>query len=257
MGHWYTKDGRPCHKVPKKTGEGERDTTVADARKMGLVPSVTGIIDLIDKPGLVKWSAELMLDAVGYTLNQALFDPKSIKTEGDADAVIWGRWGELRIEARDRGSVVHAMIEDALRGQEPDPKADYAESVTAAVSNILKHTGSLDGEIEQTHASVFGFGGTVDYHDPKRKWIVDHKSKAFTKDDRYPPRLWDSHYMQLAAYRKLVGGDENTRCAINYVSTSEPGLTLWLEASEEYGWKLFLALFEVWKITKNYDPSEA
>lgn len=53
--HWYSLDGKPVHKLPTKDGDGERPTTIRDARKLNLLPSVTGIIGILDKPQLTKW----------------------------------------------------------------------------------------------------------------------------------------------------------------------------------------------------------
>jgi hypothetical protein len=53
--HWYSLNGRPCHTVPNKDGDGERNTTLREARKLGLLPSVTSIIGILDKPQLTKW----------------------------------------------------------------------------------------------------------------------------------------------------------------------------------------------------------
>ena len=43
-GHWYSKEGKPVHTQIKKDG-GERNTTLADAKKLGLYPSVTTIMN--------------------------------------------------------------------------------------------------------------------------------------------------------------------------------------------------------------------
>ena len=54
-GHWYYPDGRSLHTVPKKDGTGERNTTKADARKLGLFPSVTAITKIVANPSLDRW----------------------------------------------------------------------------------------------------------------------------------------------------------------------------------------------------------
>ena len=52
--HWYRRDGEPLHSVLSASGE-PRPTTVRDARKLGLLPSVTNILGVINKPELVEW----------------------------------------------------------------------------------------------------------------------------------------------------------------------------------------------------------
>ena len=48
-GHWYTKDGEPMYTIVGANGV-ERNTTLRDARSLGLVPSVTTVIGLVAKP---------------------------------------------------------------------------------------------------------------------------------------------------------------------------------------------------------------
>lgn len=52
--HWYKRDGEPLHSVLSGRGE-PRPTTLRDARKLGLLPSVTNILGVINKPELVEW----------------------------------------------------------------------------------------------------------------------------------------------------------------------------------------------------------
>src|SRR5262252_4924511 len=52
--HWYRRDGEPLHSVLSSKGE-LRPTTLRDARKLGLLPSVTNVLGVIHKPELVEW----------------------------------------------------------------------------------------------------------------------------------------------------------------------------------------------------------
>jgi hypothetical protein len=62
--HWYTRDGEPAYEVPAAKG-GMRPTTLRDARKLNLVPSVTTIIRCAAAPGLELWKAnQLMMAAL-------------------------------------------------------------------------------------------------------------------------------------------------------------------------------------------------
>jgi hypothetical protein len=45
--HWYRRDGEPLHSVPSAKGE-PRPTTLRDARKLGLLPSVTNVLGVIN-----------------------------------------------------------------------------------------------------------------------------------------------------------------------------------------------------------------
>ena len=52
--HWYTRDGVPRYTVVGANGK-ERNTTLRDARKEGLIPSVTTVLNVAAKPALNQW----------------------------------------------------------------------------------------------------------------------------------------------------------------------------------------------------------
>ena len=54
-GHWYQADGTPAYEIVGANGK-MRPTTLRDARKLNLYPSVTTIIRLMDAPGLDRKS---------------------------------------------------------------------------------------------------------------------------------------------------------------------------------------------------------
>ena len=60
--HWYDKNGQPAYTVEAKDGT-QRPTTLRDARKLGLVPSVTTILKVAAKPGLQAWMDKQLLMA--------------------------------------------------------------------------------------------------------------------------------------------------------------------------------------------------
>lgn len=52
--HWYTREGSPCYEQVTQKG-GLRATDLRDARKQGLVPSVTTVLGVVAKPQLEVW----------------------------------------------------------------------------------------------------------------------------------------------------------------------------------------------------------
>ena len=58
--HWYTQDGEPMYTIVGANGV-ERNTTLRDAKSLGLVPSVTTIIGMIAKPFLENWKIDQAL----------------------------------------------------------------------------------------------------------------------------------------------------------------------------------------------------
>ena len=53
-GHWYTQEGEPMYTIIGANGR-ERNTTLRDAKTLGLVPSVTTIIGMIAKLGSIPF----------------------------------------------------------------------------------------------------------------------------------------------------------------------------------------------------------
>src|SRR5574337_844081 len=63
-GHWYASDGSAAYTIKARDGS-DRPTTLRDARKLMLWPSVTTIIAAGARPALERWKAEqLMLAAL-------------------------------------------------------------------------------------------------------------------------------------------------------------------------------------------------
>ena len=77
-GHWYGRNGEPAYTIVGANGKA-RPTTLRDARKLNLVPSVTTIIKVASQPGLDRWKQEQVLLA-------ALTLPK-VNDESDDDYI--------------------------------------------------------------------------------------------------------------------------------------------------------------------------
>ena len=103
-GHWYTQEGEPMYTIIGANGR-ERNTTLRDAKTLGLVPSVTTIIGMIAKPSLENWK-------INQALNSALsleryenesLDEFSARCKHDSK--------KISIEAAEQGTKIHGMIE--------------------------------------------------------------------------------------------------------------------------------------------------
>lgn len=55
--HWYSRAGEPAYQQVTQKG-GLRATDLRDARKLGLVPSVTTVLAVVAKPQLEKWKRD-------------------------------------------------------------------------------------------------------------------------------------------------------------------------------------------------------
>jgi hypothetical protein len=245
--HFYTRKGEPAYTVTAKAGH-QRPTTVADARKLGLVPSVTTIIRCAAAPGLERWKLDQMLHA-------ALTLPRG-PTEPEAEWIsrVWKDSKETARKAAARGTAIHAAIQGHYMGE--PPSVELLEHVKAAYKAVHEFTADAPGfryVPEVAFSSPLGFGGKVDLSNRIGNGVViDFKTKEFSDPESL--KTWDEHALQLAAYRNGLGMD-NARCAICYVSVTTPGLAKLIEIPEKElkrGWYMFRALLEYWQFKNDY-----
>lgn len=237
--HWYTRTGDPAYTVKNKEGN-QRPTTLRDARKLGLVPSVTTIIKCAASPGLEAWKLQQMMLAA-LTLPRA---PQ--ETEESFISRIQTDSKEQAKMAAERGSEVHSALESFFETRHVTSK--FSEAVLSTESEVVKVFGDLTWATEKSFA-MNGFGGKVDLHSKDGQGVVvDFKTKEFTSETVDKAQGFDEHLMQLAAYRVGLEVPE-ARCANVFVSVTQPGLVVvreWTQEDLARGWKMFNSLLEFW-----------
>lgn len=249
--HWYRgNDGQPQYTVKAKDGS-DRPTTLRDARKLNLVPSVTTILKVAAKPGLDVWKNEQLLLA-------ALTLPRvENETEKEFIARVVADSKATAKAAAERGTRVHESIELWYGGMRPVEHNDIAEGFEEAVLQHFKTHPFQKWETEVSFAHHLGFGGKTDlFTRPDESAplgiMLDAKTKEFGPDDEVP--AYDEHLMQLAAYRIGVGMP-NARCANVFASVSNPGLVKvkeWSEEELQRGWLMFQALLSFWQLKNKF-----
>jgi hypothetical protein len=233
-GHWYRKSGEPAYFVEGKTGK--RPTTLRDARKLGLLPSTTGIINQLSKAGLDTWKQQQVLLAA-LTLPRLPDEPESdwlSRVMQDSKAT--GR------DAAERGTAIHAVIEAYFDQVYMPEKPPYLD----AIDSTLKRTfGEQLWLPEKSFGHPLGFGGKCDLM-AKTGFVVDFKTKDTDLDK---VDVYFEHEMQLAAYREGLGVP-NARCAIVFVNgtTNQVKLIEVEEQKLQNGWECFQHLLRVYQI---------
>lgn len=240
--HWYDRDGAPRYTIVGKNGK-ERNTTLRDAREHGYVPSVTTVLKCADKPALNDWKAnQLMLAAL--TLS---------RLDGESEEAWLRRVKEDSKEtarkAAERGTAIHAAIQGFYEGETSRGYEAHIDGAVDAVTGWLKS----DWRAERSFASPLGYGGKVDLS--CSVGVLDFKTKEFGPDSKLD--VYDEHFMQLAAYRHGLGIPQ-ARCAIVYVSVTNPGLARLIEIEQDdltKGWKMFYSLLQFWKARCGFESS--
>jgi len=235
--HWYTKAGIPQYTVTAKNGN-QRNTTLADARKLDLVPSVTTIMNCAAKPSLEAWKLNQMMLAC-MTLPRSEDEPE----EAFIQRVVKDSKEHAKM-ASERGTAVHTALESWYEGVMLADQAEYQLGVAEAVK---EHFGEPEWSVEKSFANRLGFGGKIDLHSLDGEGIViDFKTKEFTDPDQVTG--FEENVMQLAAYRMGIHMP-NARCANVFVSVTRPGLVKiveWQPNEIERGWAMFDALRQYW-----------
>lgn len=249
-GHYYTTTGDPAYEVEMKSRPGEmRATTVRDARKLGLLPSVTTVLNVLAKPGLEQWKRTNILHSA---LTLPMIDGESLddyakRVEQDA--------AEQAKKAAERGTRIHTSIEQAFLGLPYDEQdIPFVKATFEAIDRILPVE---CWRAERSFAHPLGYGGKCDLHARENGGIiVDFKTKEFSEGAKLG---FDEQAMQLAAYREGFGMSEAQGINL-FISVSEPGLVVakhWTQEELNRGWEVFTHALEIWKAQKKYNPAEA
>lgn len=269
MSHWYTKAGDPMHYVPNGSKPGElRETTLRDARKLNLFPSVTTVLKIIDKGDiLLKWSLRQALYAAlvhpdGFprvsrredgTVDEK--DPAFVKW---ADQCIADARRQVQVKA-ERGAILHDMMMKAHTEPHTIPP-QYQAHVEGMFEMLERNFGRRVWIAEGSFACPHGFGGQIDlrtHPDDDDPIVLDYKFKDFDESRDAAYFVYDEHAMQLGGYTIGVNMP-NARCFNAFGSISEPGLVL-LHAHQpnviEQGRQMFMAALALWQAKHNYRPT--
>lgn len=231
-GHWYAKDGTPTYRIIGANGR-ERNTDLRDAKKLGLVPSVTTILNVAAKPGLNNWIQQQVLLAA-LTLPRADGEP-----EEDWIKRIMQDSKSVTQEAADRGTAMHTQIESYFEKR----PGDYPDYVKETFFAVIKEFGNQEWSSEKSFAHQLGFGGKVDLHGGNV--VIDFKTKEKVDDKT---TAYEEHLMQLAAYREGLGMPTAT-CANVFVDRKgNVKIITHLEKDLQKNWQMFQTLLKFYQI---------
>lgn len=248
--HWYTRDGVPAYTIKKAKGDGERATTLRDARKYNLLPSVTTLFGVMAKPGLDKWKLSKAIESALCTT----------RDEEEPDERYYSRILERSFEetsiAAELGTRIHDAI-DAYFDEIPidEDLAQYVEP-TMAYLESLNLTDIRREEVVVNRME--GYAGRVDLlaRYGNSNIIIDFKTKKTKEGVKVTP--FDFQATQIAAYAMAAFGTLDHCVGANvYISTTEPGRIEKAVYNEEKlvkEYELLTNIASIWRHLKNYDP---
>lgn len=245
--HWYGPDGSTKYTVPRSDGKGERDTTIRDARKLNLKPSVTSIIGVADKPGLTQYKLEQMVIACrDWPFEVAKSDFSEWRSE------VFRLSEQFAKESAKRGNEIHDKLENHVPwGSVPQEDEDF-ELLVPVLELLKKEFGEQNWIAEHSFCNM-GFGGKIDLHSSNGDGIfIDFKTK--NTDEARKLKAYDEHAMQLAAYRYGMEKPK-AKCYNLFISTKVPGMVVlheWKEEEVSRGWEMFQCLQKYWQLKNNF-----
>ena len=260
-GHWYYPEGRSLHTVPKKDGTGERNTTKADARKLGLFPSVTAITKIVANQSLDRWKQNQMLEAC---VNNPIVGGENQEEYGDK----MRQFAQKKmVDARAFGSLYHNAIDELNKTGFLDNKYDEIKPyVKYYIQWTRDHSVSfVDTEFVCVNNKL-GYAGQVDglaIVDGKLT-LLDYKTQDVKEDAKgnLKPNYYDSWVWQLAAYKNADWENKPPRIqqVMSVVLCSQspcyPIMKVWTTQELSNAWKIFKASCAIWQLTNKFNPAE-
>jgi hypothetical protein len=260
-GHWYYPDGRPLHTVDKKDGSGKRNTTKADARTLGLFPSVTTITKVVANLSLDRWKQNQMLKA-------CVANPIG---EGEAVSEYEGKMLQLAqkkmVDARAFGSLFHAAIDELnVTGYLDSSYDEVKPFVKYYIEWTRDHKVSFVGTEFVCVNEKLGYAGQVDglaIVDGKLT-LLDYKTQDVKKTNakgELKPNFYDSWGWQLAAYKNASWDNKPPRIqqVMSVVLCSQspcyPITKVWTRSEMANAWKVFKASCAIWQLTNKFNPA--
>lgn len=249
--HWYRVDGKPEYSQFTADGQ-KRATTLRDARKKGLLPSVTTILSVLGKPGLETWKQNQVLEAAH---GSPASDGESIQSYTRR---IKNQAFQQVDDAARIGSAIHDALDRYWDGHPVPPEwLPYVQPVLDwKQSHQIRFTEREIGVSNLTQ----GYAGRADVF----LEVGSHKGAGDFKTRKTKPGVGIDSYpeqkMQLAAYIAAHYGEDALPAsfAVNvYISTTEPGrVEIVQHTGEELvaAFDAFRGVCAIWRYQTGYDP---
>lgn len=259
-GHYYDKEGKPAYTQIVATGKNkgnDRPTTIRDARKLNLLPSVTTISSILDKPALTHWKISRALELLKWDIYAWMKDKGMPANIPSAFKMLFKVVQPDMENKAQRGSEIHGALEKYLEHGVIDPDyTDYIKVLFTVMDELNIDIGAVVAE--RSFASKHGYGGAVDFSTEQHGGIIiDFKTKDMDHEKCEKLKAYDEHIIQLAAYR--VGLELPKARLFNlFLSRDNPTvykLVEWTEEEAQWGETTFFNIFGTWKMLKRYMPN--
>jgi len=246
-------------KDPSRT----RASRVTDAKKAAnngevWLPSVTTILNILDKPALINWKVDQHLETAHWLMRDVAEDGGLISPSDDLIADVDKFKREMKAKTQERmdeapkaGTAIHEVLEDYIgKGKRPLDKTELriCKNVEAA---LIKNCGDISQfRCEQYFVSDKGYAGCADLSSPE--WIIDYKSKKESAKFKPGKMAYPEHRRQLGAYGAELC-DTGFRAANIFVDLESGEIDFHEHDSVENGYLDFLDCLSIHQ-RNTYDP---
>jgi len=195
-----------------------------------IVPGVTTIVGLLNKPHLVAWANKMGLQGIDTTAYTAA--------------------------AAGAGTCAHEMIQAMVGGPEVDLSKYTGEEIEAAQNAAEKFRAWLQKHDMQTHlieeqivSERYRVGGTID-------WYGELDGKMTLVDIKTSGDIYEEHIIQVAAYAQMLKDEEYMVDGVRILRFSREDDNDHRDMSVsdrllEAGFDIFLHLREVYDLKRN------
>lgn len=244
MAHWYRTDGSLVD-----------GADLRQARKEGLIPSVTTILDILDKPGLTQWKMRVGPDeadrvgaetsAEGARIHDLVSQWLLLYMDGDYKRPLEMPGDDWEVAAQ-----VAGIVGDDFRLLQP---------TLEWLQENISSTHPVMSEVSLTHPA--GYAGTVDIACTDRngkRMIIDMKTRDIRTAKKRVKRYFE-YGMQLGGYEGLVdpAGEEKHRWVSLIINRdAENPMCVpqeWNTPDKARSRQAFKALLVAWQAIKNFD----
>lgn len=249
--------------MPELTTQARKQTKAGrfyDIPEIGLLPSVTNILGVINKPALMNWAAKVERELVVSTAADLYEDikgtpqmsrPAYLLTLGNRLGKAKASQKELA-RASEIGTMAHNLIEWTLKGElcldaGPAPRiVDAAQWAFMAWEDWRKSVNMKPIRVEQVIWSErYGYAGTLDL-------LAEINGKLSVVDWKTGKAVYTEAHLQNAAYRQAVREMGHGNPVKGYIVRlpkveTDPQFEVVEAEDEDASFDVFRAAKELWK----------
>jgi hypothetical protein len=159
-----------------------------------VVPSVTSLLSIINKPALVNWAANTAVECIQGSINPGVsYDEIQLHTIFEA-----GRKAHFqkKVDAGNIGSLVHKWIEQYIKNE--NPATPINEGLRESIDHFMKWVVKYDVKFllaeQVVYSKRYKFAGMLDF-------ICTIEGKMYIGDTKTSSGIYNEYFLQTAAYR--------------------------------------------------------